>query len=232
MYDPAPQRGPLSAQERWFCGIFLVVIFGLLIAEVCHNYEPVKLSALLVPLFWIPLLAVHEAGHAVVAALLNWYVGQVVIGMGRMVGRFRIGTAVIEIRLIPIEGFVKCVPKNLVLPHVKSALIYFAGPGVELLLAGCILLLVGPERLLSRSDDYLLIVWQSLALASAAQAVLNLIPVSVRTPEGDIANDGLGIIRSFLVPEGYYAEMIGRTYDERERDWEAYDPTDWWKRGE
>jgi membrane-associated protease RseP (regulator of RpoE activity) len=208
----------------------LLVLLGLFVAEICHNYQPVKLSALLVILFWIPLLAWHEAGHAVVAALLGWNVGQVVLGMGREVGRFRVGGAVVEIRLIPVEGFVRCVPRNLHLPHLKSACIYFAGPGVELLLALAILLLVGPATLLSQSDDYLIIVWQSLALASTAQAVLNLIPHSTRTPEGEVPNDGLGIIRSFFMSKAYYAEMIGHTYNEQDQDWQAHDPADWWKR--
>src|SRR3984893_6786158 len=165
MYDPAPRRGPLTPGEWVVFGLFLVIFLGLFVAEIFHNYEPVKLSALLIVLFWIPLLAVHEAGHALVAALLGWYVGQVVIGMGRTIARWQVGTAAVEIRLWPVEGFVKCVPRNLRAPHLKSALIYLAGPGVELLLAGAILLLVGPDELLRKSDDYLLIIWQSLALA-------------------------------------------------------------------
>src|SRR5262249_22987320 len=142
MYDPAPQRGPLTPEEKWTGGIFLLIVLGLFTAEICTNFQPVKLSALFVLLFWIPLLALHEAGHAVVAALVGWYVGQVVIGMGRVVSRFRVGTAVVEIRLVPIEGFVRCVPRNLHYPRLKSAVIYFAGPGVELLLALAVLLLI------------------------------------------------------------------------------------------
>jgi hypothetical protein len=156
----------------------------------------------------------------------------VVIGMGRVVSRFRVGTAFVEIRLVPIEGFVKCVPRNLHYPRLKSAVIYFAGPGVELLLALAVLLLGGPDTLFTLSDDYLLIAGQSLALASAAQGILNLIPHGVSRPQGMLPNDGLGIIRSFLMPEGYYAQMIGNTYNEREEDWEGYDSADWWKREE
>ena len=231
MYDPAPKRDPLTPQERWFAGIFLAVLLSLFVAAIWHNFQPVKLSALLVVLFWIPLLALHEVGHAICAALLNWHVGQVVIGMGRLVSSFRVRTAVIEIRLFPVEGFVKCVPKDLRAPRLKSTLIYFAGPGIELILAVGILLLIGPDRLLTRSDNYFLLGWQSLALASAVQGVLNLIPHAVYTPEGEMPNDGLGIIRSFQRPEGYYADMIGNTYNEQMGDWETYDPADWWKRG-
>ncbi|HYH64369.1 MAG TPA: M50 family metallopeptidase [Urbifossiella sp.] len=231
MYDVGAKHRPLSPQERWLGGIFLAVFLGLLVAEIFHDYQPVKLSALLIILFWIPLLALHEAGHAVAAALLNWHVGQVVIGVGRLVGSFRVGTAVVEIRLVPIEGFVKCVPKDLRHPRLKSACIYFAGPGVELLLAVVILLVVGPDRLLAKSDDYIVIGWQSLAIAAAVQGVLNLIPQSLKTPGGEIPNDGLGIILSFLRPDRYYADMIGGTYNEQTRDWDAYDSADWWKRG-
>src|SRR5687768_2547042 len=128
MYDSSPNR-PFTPSERWIVVIFALVIFGLLIAEILTNYDPAKLSILLVVVFWIPLLALHEAGHALAAAVLGWYVGQVVIGMGRTLARFRLGSAVVDIRLFPIQGYVTCVPRNLVLPRLKSALIYFAGPG-------------------------------------------------------------------------------------------------------
>jgi hypothetical protein len=75
MYDPAPQRGPLTPEEKWTGVIFLLIVLGLFTAKICTNFQPVKLSALFVLLFWIPLLALHEAGHAVVAALVGSYVG-------------------------------------------------------------------------------------------------------------------------------------------------------------
>jgi hypothetical protein len=231
MYRPPPENtGPLTPRDRWMYGIFALVLLGLFVGEIVHDYQPVKLSALLVVLFWIPLLALHEAGHALMAALLGWRVGEVVIGMGRTVCSFRLGSAVVAVRLFPVEGFVRTVPTNLRLPHLKSALIYFAGPGIELVLAALILLLVGPDRLFTRADDYLLIVWQSLAIAATAQGVLNLIPHSIQTPGGDVANDGLGIIRSFMLPESHYAAMIGHTFNEGDREWEPQDRADWWKR--
>jgi len=150
--------------------------------------------------------------------------------MGRTVGCFRVGSAVVEIRLFPVEGFVTCVPKNLRYPQLKSALIYFAGPGVELLVAAAVLLAIGPDTLLTRSADYLVIAWQSLAAASAVQAVLNLIPASIQTPDGNVVSDGLGIIRSFFLPEAHYAAMIGQTYKQQDEDWDSYDEADWWKR--
>jgi hypothetical protein len=231
MYDPAPKRGPLTSQERWFYGIFVIGLLTLFIAEVFHDFEPIKLSALLVVLFWIPLLVLHEAGHAVAAMLLDWRVDQIVIGMGPVASRFRLAAATVEFHVIPVEGFVTTAPRNLRQPQLKSACIYFAGPGVELLLAVIIPLVIGPNTLLTKSDDYSLIVWQSLAFASAAQGVLNLIPHSITTPDGVQVNDGLGIIRSFMLPDSYYAQMIRPPQQVQQHDWESQDPADWWKQG-
>src|SRR5271165_6442434 len=103
MFDPNSRRGTLTPEEARLCGIVTLVILGVMVAEVVYHYEPVKLSALLVILFWVPLLALHEAGHAVVAAMLGWRVGRVVIGMGQVVRRFRLRSALVEVRVIPVE---------------------------------------------------------------------------------------------------------------------------------
>jgi hypothetical protein len=216
--------------EWLIAGAFLAVILGLFTVEVFQNYRPAKLSALLVFLFWIPLLALHESGHAVASYLLGWRVQQVVIGMGKVMGQCQVGSANVEIRLFPVEGFVRSVPRKLRLPRVENALIYFAGPGVELLLALGVLLLVGPDRLLSASEEYGVILWQSLALAAAVQAVLNLLPFAIQTSERTIHSDGLGIILSFLRPSSYYAQMVGQESDYQQQEGETYDPADWWKR--
>jgi hypothetical protein len=233
MLTPPPSnQGPLSPGQLLGSAIVAVLFLSLFTAELCTNYQPAKLSVLLVLLFWVPLLALHEAGHAVTAAALGSYVGQVVIGMGGVVSTFRVGTAVVEIRLLPLEGFVRNVPTNLHLPQLKSALIYFAGPAADLLVAGMVVLIVGWDPLLTPSQDYGMIAWQSLALAAAVQGVLNLIPQYIQTTNGFIPNDGLGIIRSFMLPDSYYASMIGWTYNEREGEWESQDPADGWKHRE
>jgi membrane-associated protease RseP (regulator of RpoE activity) len=209
LHTPGPQRGPMSSTERWTYGIFLVVMLGLFAGEVATNYQPVKLSVLLFLLFWGPLLALHELGHAAAAAIVGWRVQQIVIGMGRPVGAYRLGSAILEIRLLPLEGFCRSVPQNLVLPGLKHAFIYSAGPGIELLLAAGILLMFGPGQLFSHSDDVRVIAWQSLAAAATVGGVLNLIPHAVQSSNGFIPNDGLGILLSLSRPASAYATLLG-----------------------
>ena len=220
MYDPNPDRTPDTPDERWSSLLFLLLFGGLVMAGLLQDFEPRKVAAVLVVLFWVPLLALHEAGHALMAAALGWTVGQVVIGMGNELKRFRVGGAVVSIHLYPVMGFASSVPTNLNLPHLKCALIYFAGPGIELLLAGVLLLVVGPDRLLTRSDDYLIIAVQSLALAATFQAGINLIPFTLKQGEEWQNSDGMGIIQSFLTPESHYASMIGRRFNEERGRWE------------
>jgi hypothetical protein len=208
-YDSQAQHGPLAPWQKAFCAGLLAIVLGWLLFETFHDFQPVKLVPLLLILFWMPLMVLHEAGHAVMARLLGWYVGKMVLGMGPELCRFRLGSADVEVRLVPVEGFVQCVPTNLRWPQLKSALIYFAGPGVELLLALAILIVVGSDRLLSESSDSRMIILQCLALAAASQAVLNLIPHGVFGPQGLVANDGLGVLLSFGQPTAYYAAMLG-----------------------
>jgi hypothetical protein len=216
----------LTPGQRWALVLFLLVILGLFAAEVFTNYQPAKLSALFFVLFWIPLLAFHEAGHALVAALLGWRVHRIVIGMGRIIWRFQIGATPVEVRTYPVEGFVVPSPTGLRGVRWKSALIYFAGPGAELLIVLLVALIVGPGTLVTFSENIGMIALQSLCIAALAGAILNLIPTIAESQSGLVANDGLGIIRSFIRPLEEFDRMIDPTPPREE--WEQ-DP-DWWKK--
>lgn len=208
MHDPEHQPEPATPTERLIYLFFLVLILGLFAGEVFWNHQPVKLSALFFVVAWVPLLALHEGSHALMATLLNWRVAGVVLGVGKTIDVIRIGRVPVEFRLFPVEGFVRTAPCDLRYPRLKSALIYFAGPGSELLLAGLLLWAVGPERLFSRSENIVLIFWQSCALAATVGGVVNLIPHGVQTPRGLLANDGLGLITSFTMPIEHYQRML------------------------
>jgi hypothetical protein len=197
---------PSDRTERWTFLAVLFAIFGLFAAETFRDYEPAKLSALFVLLFWFPLLAVHEIGHALAAGLVGWRVEQVVIGFGRPLWRLQVGRASVEIRRLPIEGFVSLRPRDLRSPRLKSAFIYFAGPGIELSLAAVVLVALGPETLFTRTEEVAVIAAQSFCLAVAVGAFFNLIPHTLRGP--GTQSDGLGILRSFARSDEYFAQMI------------------------
>jgi len=230
MFPEHRHKSPQTGRERVIAFAFVAILVALFAAEVASDFRLEKLTAVSFLLAWIPLLFLHEFGHAIVAWALGWYVGRIVVGFGRPVRTFQIGETQFEIRSFPLEGFVQCVPRNLKFPRTKNALVYFAGPGVELLLAGLLLIAVGPETLLGMPTQISTTVLQGLWGAAMVGAVLNLIPHSVATENGRVPNDGLGILQSFFLPEHYFAERIGATYNPTTSDWEEHDSADWWKR--
>ncbi len=239
MYGPDSGRQPMTAFEWTFSAIFLLGFLALIGAVIVIDFEPVKLMPVFFVLFWLVLLPIHEFGHAIIAWLLGWQVRRVVIGMGRALFLFRVGKTPVEVRTFPIEGFCGTVPRDLRWPRLKSALIYLAGPGVELLLLGWIVVFVGPQLLLAKSEHLGLIAWQGLALAIVASAFFNLVPHYAISQNGFIPNDGLGIILSFTKPLSYFEELLRPPpppvldrwrESDRPDDVEEDDPADWWKK--
>jgi hypothetical protein len=228
MFNAPHEKGPLTPGERNFTVFFTTIVLALFVAEVVRDFKPIKLTFLLILVIWIPLLALDGVGHAVVAALLGWYVGRVVIGVGRLVAKFRVGTAIVEVRLLPLEGYVLPQPRNLRAPRLKSALVYFAGPGAELLLLAIVAGILGPSTLLTYSENIGIMAAQALGVAVLFSAFCNLVPHAVDMPGGRVANDGLGIIRSFSLPDSHFAEMIAHPPDVETEEWAEED--DWWKR--
>jgi len=189
-------KEPISKGERFFIIAISLVFLFMMTMEILTNYEPRKLGALLFLVFWVPLLFIHEFGHAVMAKLLGWRVQRIVIGFGKVLARTQLLGAPMEIRTIPLEGFVQIAPKTIKLARLKHALIYFAGPGIELLLFVVIALMLGGfEQLFNITDDgYGKIALQSFAFAALAGAVINLIPIGIITKDGTTPNDGMGIL--------------------------------------
>lgn len=201
-FDPAP-RLPTTPGERitlWVLGTAFCALFA---AELLDNFTKQRLSMLFVMLAWGPMLVLHELGHALVARWLGWTVSEVVIGFGKEVTRFRIGSTLVRVKTLPIEGYVIPAPTTLTGVRGKSALIFAAGPAFELLFVAFCRVIVGPEYF-APSESLWVIAWQSAGVAAGIGAVFNLIPY--RSEEG--MSDGLGIVTSLLAEPRDFAARL------------------------
>jgi hypothetical protein len=203
MFEPRNKNN-----ERWIALALGLGISGLFVAEIARDFHPVKLSAAFMALFLLPVTVLHEAGHAAVSHWLGWRVCRIVVGLGRPVLRFRIGSIPVDIRLLPISGYVLPAPEVLRRPRLESTLIYAAGPAAELLLALGALWAVGPERLFARTDSIPIIAVQSLALLVAIDLFFNLVPLSTDSENGGAYTDGLGMLVSPFLPDWHFRRAM------------------------
>lgn len=230
MRESLPNPGPQSAFDWLLClalpGAFVVY----LVWQVFEDYAPFKTFPLWFLASWLVQLPLHELGHALMARSFGWYVGQLVLGFGATWKRFQWGDTTVELRMIPLEGFVRAVPHNADHVRLKWALVYFAGPGIELLALLGIVLLVGFDTLTTRSDSLGMIALQAFSMAIVVSVFVNLVPHAAQTQNGMVPNDGLGIVQSFYLPESALLSGAGATYDPEREEWQEYDEADWWKR--
>lgn len=189
---------PATRRERLFILGLALVFLGGLSAELLQGNEPRKITTVFFLAWWLPLVLLHEIGHALMARLFGWQIAHTVIGFGKIMYRGQLFNAPLEIRLFPIEGFVQMQAPNGNTSRIKHALIYFAGPGIELLVFFGIALSMGWTNFFIIDDHYLKLIWQTLAYAALIGAVINLIPTATITHEGETPNDGMGIIWSLL----------------------------------
>ena len=179
----------------WVFMLLMFVGFGL---DLLTNFEPKKMAAVVFIVAWIPLTFVHEFGHAIVSKMVGWEVKEFVVGYGKVIKEFQYKETKVQLRMMPIGGYI--------LPHCeeedwgrfKSAAVYFAGPGIELLVFFGIYAAIGFEKFMNPSLDTLDLVLQGIALSALVGAVMNLIPCSAITEKGESPNDGLGIIYSLF----------------------------------
>lgn len=203
---------PPSRGDKGFLFVFVLIVGGLFAAEVFREITPARMAVLFFFAFYGLLTVVHEAGHALVAAAVGWKVSQVQLGFGPKLGHPTIGGVPIEIRAFPIVGLVQVAPDRLEGARWKNALIYAAGPGVELLLAVAVASAVGWQTMLAPSESWGVVAAQSLCVAAALGAGFNLLPLTL--PSGQVT-DGMGILRSPFVPRAVFeAMMIGPEIEE------------------
>ena len=197
-----------NATDRWIASGFALVVFGGFGIDLLGNDDPAWIVVPLVLLAYVPLLALHEAAHALVAAALGWRVAKVVVGFGRNALRFRVRSVPVDIRILPVSGYVVPAPRSLEGVRWRSAAIYAAGPVATLLVLATVLVVTGPERLLSRSNGWSLLLAQSVALAAILHTLPNLVPLP--TEEG--ATDALGLVLSPFLPHAVFEERLAAGY--------------------
>ncbi len=196
--DYTKDRGPATRGEKITYYFFLGVLLCLFGVEVLINYEPIKLTIVFFLVAWVPLLFLHELGHAIAARLVGWEVEKFVIGHGKILKKFRFQGSLVEFRVILASGYVlpRMTPRNW--SRMKSAFVYFAGPGAELLIFGVLYLMIGVGQFSEANGSYLTIMMQGVALSAVTGAVINLIPQEIIVDTGRVPNDGLGIIYSLM----------------------------------
>jgi len=187
-------RKPETSGDKFFIVVFtvaLLVLFGL---EIADQFSPAKSGAILFIFFWVPMLVLHEFGHAMMAKFFGWKLNEIVLGFGATVYSFNALGTIVKVNKIPLEGFVNCEPGDAPYSNFKHALIYFAGPGIELIVVALIGAYLGFDNLFKPATSYSVIALQSCAYAALVGAVMNLIPMSVRHGDGYSLSDGAGIL--------------------------------------
>ena len=204
-------RRPMSQSEARITTIVGGVITLLFVAAIFDEFSTRKLSIVFFFVFWVPLLVVHELGHALMAKTLGWHVREIVIGFGRTIWQRRIGETRLVVKLAPMEGYVLPEPSDRNRLRMKSALIYAAGPGAELLILAAAIAAFGWDTVFNDADEISLIALESLAVVILVGAGFNLLPF--RT-DGAVS-DGLGIISSpFMSDEEIELRLM--TFEMRE----------------
>ena len=182
----------MSRSEARFTAIVGGAVTLLFLAAIFDEFSTRKLSVVFFFIFWVPMLVVHELGHALMARALGWHVREIVIGFGRTIWQRHIGETRLIVKLAPMEGYVLPVPSDGGRLRMKSALIYAAGPGAELLILAVAVTSLGWSTVFNDADTISLVALQSLAVVILVGAGFNLLPF--RT-DGAVS-DGLGIISS------------------------------------
>jgi hypothetical protein len=208
-----PERPPdPRVFERRFMVVFVLLLFGLLVTEVVRDYSPMKLSVLFFLGAWFPRVVIHEGGHALAARLCGWRVDGIMIGRGTPLARFRVAGLPVVIGRMPLGGFVRLAPTHLRQVRLRSAFVYFMGPGAELVALALIAALVGPHRLVTATTDLHVVALQAVAAALALGIFTNLLPHRIRLRDDlDHAgppSDGLGILLSFRWPRSAFERQL------------------------
>ena len=103
----------------------------ILFAVVCILW----IQFVLIELAIVPLIVMHELGHASVAALLDVKVSKITIGVGKTIGRLQLFNIPCIIAQFPIGGMLELYQKSFEFYRLKHFSIIFAGPLTHIILS-------------------------------------------------------------------------------------------------
>jgi hypothetical protein len=196
-----PEPAPSGRFERATLAVFMGVIVAGFAAVVITDFTPAKLSVPFFLLARLPLIAVHEAGHALVGHLLGWRIERVVVGYGGAAWRFVVRGVPVQIGRLPLGGHVRLAPEHPGGLRWRAVAILLAGVGAELVVLALLAALVGPARLLAPSASIAVIAAQAVGVAILVDAVANWLPLAQRRSDvGDdwSPSDGLAVVQTLL----------------------------------
>jgi Zn-dependent protease len=180
----------------------------ILFAVVCVLW----IQFVLIELALVPLLVMHELGHASVAKLLGVKVSKIVIGVGKTIGSFQIFNIPYIIAQFPLSGMVELYQKSFEFYRFKHFLISFAGPLTHILLA----LLLWKTQLSFKwylTQDAFIDLISCLTIANSSLLLSNLWPYSQQEVnehgiETELQTDGLQMIKAPFLSDREIANSI------------------------
>ena len=196
--DFTRDANPSTTAEKITYYVFWALLIIFFTLEMLDNYQPVKLTVVFFVLAWMPMTFLHELGHALAARFVGWEVKEFVIGYGKILKKFEYQGIQVEFRMIPLGGYVLPDYNERNWSRLKSAFVYFAGPGMELAIFAVFYLKIGVGQFTASDGNLATIMMQGVALSAVTGGVLNLIPHLAVTQNGRVPNDGLGILLSFV----------------------------------
>lgn len=198
-----------TATAIHFCNIGFIALCALvvLLRPEWHVTRVARNLALFV-LAYMPVMLLHEAGHAAMGRLLGFRSYGVVVGFGRLLWRSSVWGVPVEWRAIPMGAVTRAALVSSAGARWRMALFAFAGPLANLLALALVWPRVpGPD---AWAVDFgyaggLALGW---AGANALCAAGNLIPFRHANPLGLLASDGLLIVQALRAGPGVVSEWL------------------------
>jgi hypothetical protein len=191
-----------AAYKRTYFAYVVVCVLGvgLVLADPKDAFGWMLLNFMLYYLLWIPAALPHELGHAFAAKVLGFRVFQVTIGFGKTIFERSFCGFDFQINSIPVGGFAFSTPKNTRYYRKKQSLMILAGPMANLLVAG-LLVFLAPERSLDFDFFTGLRLASVFLITNLMCAAYSLWPRKFNTERGQVANDGLLLWQTLLLPK-------------------------------